>query len=441
MAGKVPNLSPWQGITRVKGVLHQYYSPFYQRWITRSWPKGQGADSAGRQLARWTFEQVVQGIKSVEPGEREAALEWSANTPYLERDLLMKAATGTLIQFTDEEGRFWMSTRIAIQAIQPMLDSISNTPGSMLVRNGNFWDFVPPPASRKVLLYNTTSHLPEWNDPIVLTQELLDAISTDIGTLLVRDNDNWIAFAPGAAGSYLQTLGVGELPQWAAIPPPGPSPGDDVIAAYTAVPPLPGFDPNFIGTAGTFNATNTTWTPASGSPYNYFYGTTARYSGKWYHEIKCANTAFYTHGYSNLSARYIDTGGGSPGNFGLRCRGHFGWQPAGAIVAGGGVVETAAITVATIQAYAAGNVLGCALDIDNRLVWFRTGTGNWNNSGTANPATGVGGVSAKYLFAGSPTTMVVPAGNCGNTGTNTLNLKSVNMVNGPPSGFSPWAGI
>ena len=45
-----------------------------------------------------------------------------------------------------------------------------------------------------------------------------------------------------------------------------------------------------------------------------------------------------------------------------------------------------------------GAVVGIAVDLDAHLIWFRkTAAGNWNNSGTANPATGVGGVSIPGL--------------------------------------------
>lgn len=41
-----------------------------------------------------------------------------------------------------------------------------------------------------------------------------------------------------------------------------------------------------------------------------------------------------------------------------------------------------------------GTIAGAALDLSNSLVWFRRGpAANWNNSGTANPATGTGGIS------------------------------------------------
>jgi hypothetical protein len=41
-----------------------------------------------------------------------------------------------------------------------------------------------------------------------------------------------------------------------------------------------------------------------------------------------------------------------------------------------------------------GVVYGMAVDVDNRKIWFRKApVGNWNNSGTANPATNVGGIT------------------------------------------------
>src|SRR4029077_13475902 len=45
-----------------------------------------------------------------------------------------------------------------------------------------------------------------------------------------------------------------------------------------------------------------------------------------------------------------------------------------------------------------GDVIGVAVDFTNHLAWFRRNSGNWNNDGTANPATGVGGIT---IAAGS----------------------------------------
>ena len=52
----------------------------------------------------------------------------------------------------------------------------------------------------------------------------------------------------------------------------------------------------------------------------------------------------------------------------------------------------------TLGARANGDIIGVALDLVNQLIWFRVApSGNWNGSGTANPATGVGGVSLQSI--------------------------------------------
>jgi len=50
-----------------------------------------------------------------------------------------------------------------------------------------------------------------------------------------------------------------------------------------------------------------------------------------------------------------------------------------------------------------GTVVGIAVDCSSRLIWFRLGAaGNWNNSASANPATGSGGVATPGLGVGIP---------------------------------------
>jgi hypothetical protein len=45
-----------------------------------------------------------------------------------------------------------------------------------------------------------------------------------------------------------------------------------------------------------------------------------------------------------------------------------------------------------------GNVIGVAVDFTAHLIWFRIApSGNWNGSGTANPATGAGGLNISAL--------------------------------------------
>lgn len=71
----------------------------------------------------------------------------------------------------------------------------------------------------------------------------------------------------------------------------------------------------------------------------------------------------------------------------------------------------------------------CCFDADARLIWVRIAGGNWNNSATANPATGVGGIS----ISGSGTDALMPI--CGLPSTSSLSGAA--FVNGtPPSGFT-----
>jgi hypothetical protein len=53
----------------------------------------------------------------------------------------------------------------------------------------------------------------------------------------------------------------------------------------------------------------------------------------------------------------------------------------------------------TLGTRAAGDIIGIAVDFAAQLIWFRVApSGNWNGSGTANPATGVGGLSFGTVF-------------------------------------------
>jgi len=49
--------------------------------------------------------------------------------------------------------------------------------------------------------------------------------------------------------------------------------------------------------------------------------------------------------------------------------------------------------VATIQTATAGQIVDEAVDLGAGLIWWRVNGGYWNNSSTANPATGTGGIA------------------------------------------------
>lgn len=199
----------------------------------------------------------------------------------------------------------------------------------------------------------------------------------------------------------------------------------------------PGWDQTFIGSASAFTNSGRTATPASSSPYNYLYGNIANYTGKKYFEIVPGSTTFSAVGLVGPLGRAFDNGQGSPGVM-PQLTGQVGWVPGGGVTCVG-VKGSGSATLGTAATWVATNVLSIAVDIDNLLAWFRVGSGNWNNSAGANPATGAGGFSVNTLWGGGPR-LIWPAASQGNTSAITLNLNSANFAQTMPSGFSSWGG-
>jgi hypothetical protein len=95
----------------------------------------------------------------------------------------------------------------------------------------------------------------------------------------------------------------------------------------------------------------------------------------------------------------------------------------------GGTVVLNNVTLTTIQTYAVNDVIGVAVDPQNRLIWFRTNTGNWNNSATANPATTTEGIDYSTMNCGR----VLPA--VGSATTTVWVGAFTTFLNTAPSGF------
>jgi len=64
-------------------------------------------------------------------------------------------------------------------------------------------------------------------------------------------------------------------------------------------------------------------------------------------------------------------------------------------------INSAVVGTAWTSASVQGDSVDMAIDFDNREIWFRRNqTGNWNNSGTANPSTNTDGFSLSTFAAG-----------------------------------------
>jgi hypothetical protein len=83
-----------------------------------------------------------------------------------------------------------------------------------------------------------------------------------------------------------------------------------------------------------------------------------------------------------------------------------------------------------------GDVVQCAVDIGGSLIWLAINGGNWNRNGSANPATGVGGLSISTVTANNPLYAAVGSGTLNNALTANFGATSYSFT--PPSGFGNW---
>lgn len=213
------------------------------------------------------------------------------------------------------------------------------------------------------------------------------------------------------------------------------------IIAMLNVPANPGWDPQFVGIPGdvTLSNSNKTATPTSSSPYNHMMGTIARYTGKYYFEVTSASSSFASFGVTGV-AGHVKRGNGNI--FGAATyTGQIGLQPSGQVASNPSALSSSSGTIATVAGWTANDVISVAVDIDNNLIWFRTNAGNWNNSGSANPATGAGGIDLSFAWSESANRLLWPGGSCGCIAAITLREKTADFTQSVPSGYLSWSGL
>jgi len=157
-------------------------------------------------------------------------------------------------------------------------------------------------------------------------------------------------------------------------------------------------------------------------------GIAARNSGKYYWEatVTTANGSGTEIGISTASAALV--GDGAAGQA-VMTRAKF---TSGAIWINGSNSGSA-------LGSPAGATVGIAVDLSAGLIWFRlTPSGNWNGSGTANPATGVGGVS---LGALTGSTFYPCFGGTFANDKMTANFGATAFNGSVPSGFASGWGL
>lgn len=201
-------------------------------------------------------------------------------------------------------------------------------------------------------------------------------------------------------------------------------PGTRVTAAATWSP----FD--ISGSLVLSNSNRTVAWPGAGFTQAKVRGLIGKSSGKWYWEAVADTAQFDTFGMMNQAQDATNNALGlnnSPNALG--------WGYDGS---GNNLLLYNSTTLATISTIADGDIIQHAVDIDAALYWTRKSTGNWNGNGSANPATGIGGVSISAMkAASSPQLMLYPAGYIRSFGSQMTSKFALAQMSGPvPSGFT-----
>jgi hypothetical protein len=169
----------------------------------------------------------------------------------------------------------------------------------------------------------------------------------------------------------------------------------------------------------TFASANLKITSTSSSPGGAARGTAGYSTGKFYWEVTM------TQWTSNSWVGIATAGAAHP--LSLFTAGSAGVNTTGAISVNG------SSSGSSLGSRSNGDVIGIAVDFGAALIWWRVApSGNWNGSGTANPATGTGGISISAL-----TGPLYPYSSLFTSGDNaTANFGAGAFSGAVPSGFA-----
>lgn len=174
------------------------------------------SEAVFQQRAEFAF--VTHLIKNPCAADVDAATAISRGTMYLPRDMLAKAAYGTLLEVHTDDGRYLGSSREAARDGQLLLATISQARTSIIYRGENDWEACQTTTGSAVLHISASPQMPEWYYRIVGNAELqttLDKIGADVGDVIVRGQNEWSVVKPGANGTVLVSNGPNEVPYWA----------------------------------------------------------------------------------------------------------------------------------------------------------------------------------------------------------------------------------
>lgn len=163
---RVKGAANWQDNLQLFRGTHQVYGhPKYGLVVTK-WPRKRGPAKQPAQAANnKQFAAVVDWCRSPMAADVATAQAATAGTGYLPRDLIESACFGLVIVCTLKDGRILYGARMVSQDAQALLDSITQEVGSLIVRTSAGWVSLEAVAAGKVLTSNGLLQAPTWQAP------------------------------------------------------------------------------------------------------------------------------------------------------------------------------------------------------------------------------------------------------------------------------------
>lgn len=157
-----PGMMPNRVAKNIKGVI-QIYTRKDGKVIVRKWMRPRGKKQTPLQKivsAQW--KQSMQWVQTASPSMVAWATATAHATLWNPRDLIMLMHFGKVYEIHMADGSYYGSGRIMASQIQALLNTISDTPGTILVCLDDGWSALLPGDSGDVLTSRGTSAPPEW---------------------------------------------------------------------------------------------------------------------------------------------------------------------------------------------------------------------------------------------------------------------------------------
>lgn len=199
------------------------FFPRYGKIHASKWPRPRGLPKDSEQLARLQWmRDMAREYKLSDSLVMQAAQEAAVITKARPQDWWTRYTSGRMWYMTGPSGKLMVSM-VFLYCVSTAIDLACAAPGALAIRATDGWRPLPAGNTGAILMMGNT--LPYWSDgtmPLLdqpstdysgAVSDALDSITADPGSLLVRDADWWVGVPPGTIGQVL-TIGADGLPSW-----------------------------------------------------------------------------------------------------------------------------------------------------------------------------------------------------------------------------------